>query len=315
MTTTTTPQPGTAALRLPALEAHAGAITVERVVLATDGGAASVGAMRWLAHRSRLHPLDITVQTVVQEDWVADQLEGATLEQAADDCLDASERYLARVAPSAEIRTSQTWGDPRAEFAASSAGADLLVVGSNRTRALSGLLGASFSTKIAEGARCPVVIVPKTWKPGTGAIVVGLAGDGTDDAALELAAREAETLHRELRVVHAWSWPSVLSSIPPHEEDTAVVDPRAQVLDDALALVRTAHPGLSVSGVIVEGHPATVLLREASGAELLVVGSHGWTVMDRFFIGSISRDIVSRPSCPVAVVRPFAPGRGSDEQG
>jgi len=291
---------------LPALEEHAADPLVEDVVLATDGGEASVGAMKWLARRSRLHRLNVTVMTVVEADWMTVQLDSGTLERAAEECLDASETYLARVAPSAEVRTVQAWGEPREEFARASQGADLLVVGSNRTSGLSSVLGASFSTKLAEGADCPVVVVPRTWRAGKGAVVVGVQGDGSDEAAIRLAVREARIMHRELRIVHSWSYPPILAPIAPLDEETpGVVDAHDSLLQGVVGRVRRENPTLSVSAVLAEGHPGEVLAREAQGGELLVVGSHGWTLMDRFFIGSVSREIISRPPCPVAVVRPF----------
>jgi nucleotide-binding universal stress UspA family protein len=86
-----------------------------------------------------------------------------------------------------------------------------------------------------------------------------------------------------------------------------VADTHDVVLDRVLIELRAGHPEVDIRGVLAEGEPADVLVREATGEELLVVGSHSWTVMDRFFLGSISREVLSRPACPVAVVRPREP--------
>ncbi|MCU1570488.1 MAG: hypothetical protein JWR33_1229 [Naasia sp.] len=288
----------------PARAERAASADPEHVLFATDGGDAGTGALEWLARRAEQRRLDIDVLTVVERDWTTIQLLEDVFRDAAEEVLDAAEAYLARTAPSAEVRTAMFFGDARAEFANASANADLLLVGSNRTGALSGMLGASFSTRLVEAGQCPVVVVPKTWRPGTGAVVVGVLGDGSDEAALRLAVDEATLLHRELRVIHVRDFPAMVPDALVEGAATAGLDAQGSLLSEVVDRIRTANPELLVRGILVEGHPAGALLREAEGAELLVVGRHGWRVMERFFIGSISRDIIARPPCPVAVVRP-----------
>jgi nucleotide-binding universal stress UspA family protein len=83
-------------------------------------------------------------------------------------------------------------------------------------------------------------------------------------------------------------------------------NPHDAVLTRVVEAVRRENPDLEVTGLLVEEGPASALIHEGAGAELLVVGSHGLTVTDRLFIGSVSREILSRPPCPVAVIRPKA---------
>jgi hypothetical protein len=48
-----------------------------------------------------------------------------------------------------------------------------------------------------------------------------------------------------------------------------------------------------------------VILDEAErwGADLIVVGSHGYRAWERFLLGSVSQAVVSHAKCSVAVVR------------
>jgi nucleotide-binding universal stress UspA family protein len=55
--------------------------------------------------------------------------------------------------------------------------------------------------------------------------------------------------------------------------------------------------------VVLEGHPAPVLLELAKDADLLVVGSRGHGQFTGMLIGSVSEHVVSHASCPVVVVR------------
>jgi nucleotide-binding universal stress UspA family protein len=296
---TLAPRPHTA----PALEEHSADPVVEHVLFATDGGDAGAGAMTWITDRARMHRLDVAVLTVIEQDWFAAAASGMYVAEAAERVVYAAEQYFARTAPSADVVTRVESGEPREVFAAASESQDLLVVGTNRTTALSSVLGSSFPMKLVEAARCPVIVVPKNWRHGHGAVVVGTQGDGSDDAALDFAVHEARVLHRELRVVHCMSVPALLGpDVSATTDDEAAV--RDAVLGSTLERLRMDNPDLSIRGVLAQGEPAEVLAREARGEELLVVGSHRYTVMDRFFIGSISREVLTRPVCPVAVVRP-----------
>jgi nucleotide-binding universal stress UspA family protein len=291
----------------PALEEHAADPFVERVVFATDGGPAGAGATRWIEHRAKMHRLDIQIEMVVELDWMTQELSGAAFTDAADAIVEAAKEYLGRTAPSARVETDVTWGEPRERLEQVSEHADLIVVGTSRSGRLAGMLGSTFPVKLAESARCPAIVVPKKWKPGRGAVVVGIQGDDYDDPALRFAIHEARVLHRPLKIVHAWE-------IPPMQFPAGLLadrfahapNPHQAVLARVVDAVRQENPDLEVTGLLVEEASASALIHEAAGAELLVVGSHGLTVADRLFIGSVSREILSRPPCPVAVIRPKA---------
>jgi nucleotide-binding universal stress UspA family protein len=288
-----------------ALEEHPADPIVEHVILVTDGGPAGGGAQRWVAHRAKMHRLNVEIDMVVELDWLAAEAGGADYGEAAEKMLNEVEEHLQRTAPSARVQTVVTWGNPRERFEQASEHADLIVVGTNRSGRLAGMMASTFPVKLAESARCPAVVVPKSWKPGHGAVVVGIQGDDHDAPALRFAVHEARVLHRELRVVHSWQIPSMLSPLVMLARSTPdIAHSHDAVLAGVVDSLRSENLDLDIRGVLVEGDAAGTLARESVGAELLVVGSHGLTVSDRFFVGSISREILSRPPCPVAVVRP-----------
>lgn len=294
---------------VPALPEHASDQRTERILVASDGGDAGAAALRWVAARAAMHRLLVTVLTVVERDWITGDFTEDRFSAAADRVLVRADEYLSSAAPSAEVSTRLEWGDPRELFARASATHDLLVVGTHRTGKFSAMLGSSFPIKLVEGAKCPVVVVPRNWAPGRGAVVAGIQGDGSEDVAVRFALHEARVLHRELRVVHAWGVPTILGpELPITTDDAGVADSHDVILGRSLSELRAMAPDVTIRGVLAEGDAAEVLAREAEGEELLVVGSHGWTVMDRFFLGSISREVLTRPPCPVAVVRPREKG-------
>ena len=84
-------------------------------------------------------------------------------------------------------------------------------------------------------------------------------------------------------------------------EDLAAVARQtlAAAVDDASA----AYPNIVVHQLVQRGHPAAVLIEQAKGADLLVVGSHGRGGFIGALLGSVSQHSVHHATCPVVVVR------------
>jgi universal stress protein A len=73
-----------------------------------------------------------------------------------------------------------------------------------------------------------------------------------------------------------------------------------------------ARAKLSVQASILFGRPVTKILEYAEdhGIDLIVIGSHGRTVMQKWWFGSVAQGVLLRAVCPVMMVRP--PHQGSD---
>jgi len=63
--------------------------------------------------------------------------------------------------------------------------------------------------------------------------------------------------------------------------------------------------GLTVETAVRHGDPRSVILDEAKewDADLIVVGSHGYTSLKRLLLGSVAQSVVSHAPCSVEVVR------------
>jgi nucleotide-binding universal stress UspA family protein len=286
---------------LPALPEVATDRRIERVLLATDGGIAGISAMHWIADRARVRTLDVTVLDVVDVPELPGW-EAGKRHFAADRAVRHATDYLAGAAASANCKGRVSAGDPRTCITAATEDADLLVIGTRRLAGSRHLL-ASFSTKVAETADCPAVVVPHGWKRSVGPVLVGVEGDGSDDAALDFAAHEAEVLHRELVLVHAWQLSRILTPAFPDELEQAVEVAAALRLAVVANRVRDSHPHLRIALLLAHDEPAPALARAAKGASLVVVGSHRLSVIDRALFASINRHVVERPECPVAIIR------------
>jgi nucleotide-binding universal stress UspA family protein len=134
-------------------------------------------------------------------------------------------------------------------------------------------------------------------------IVVGVDGSKSSARALSWAVQQAELTGAVLEVVTTWEWPTSYGWGLVIPEGWSPTDDAQKVLDEALGSLAEAHPGVTIRPVIIEGHPAPVLVHESEGADLLVVGSRGHGEFAGMLLGSVSEHCVTNAHCPVLVLR------------
>ncbi len=128
--------------------------------------------------------------------------------------------------------------------------------------------------------------------------------------ALELACSLARDLGARLVVLHVVSPPvavygeGMIATLP-------VTD--LEEVRKRLREVKPCDPGLPIDHRLVEGDPAEEIVREArdSGCDLIVLGTHGRTGLDRLLMGSVAERVMRKAACPVLTVRlPFPEAAG-----
>lgn len=102
--------------------------------------------------------------------------------------------------------------------------------------------------------------------------------------------------------------PGFLSKSPPSMFDEIMQQQRVELkkeLSSAVATVTKRVPGLHATTTLLEGSPKDTLVAEAErfGADLVVVGSHGYGPIRRFFLGSVSLFVAHHAPCSVLIVR------------
>ncbi|MFY1632892.1 universal stress protein [Solwaraspora sp. WMMB335] len=139
--------------------------------------------------------------------------------------------------------------------------------------------------------------------PARDRIVAGVHDSASSWAAVELAAREAATQHRPLRLVHALNWiPDELSG----GDDQPRPDAQ-QLVERAADLARAVAPGIDVTVEMSESAPSTALLRESRMASLVVIGDGDlaqWTCLP---LDALAVQVAARADCSVLVARASVP--------
>ena len=138
-------------------------------------------------------------------------------------------------------------------------------------------------------------------------IVVGLDGSDGGRAALSWALAEARLRGAQLDVVSAWEYPFEWAEgfnpqwLQDEEFFRASALERAQADVDELLDGEPQPSWLRI--VVVKGSPSDVLVAEAGGADLLVVGSRGRGGFAGLLLGSVSSACVHHSAVPVTVIR------------
>jgi nucleotide-binding universal stress UspA family protein len=293
-----------------------------RVVVGIDGSDHARLALTWALAEAARRRAAVEVLTAFPIDfyWMDPYL----LDQRWIDTVRADTEALARALVDEVRRTPEALARPGTDdldvtvlsFAGAAAahlvdradGADLLVVGSRGRGGVRSAIAGSVALHCAAHAPCPVVVVHPDAAPVAEPprVVVGL--DDSDHArrALAAAVTEAARLGARVDAVLAYQAPNYWSDLyaimmPPagETEDAALLRGRAIVGD-----VLGDEAAAAVHVVAVEGHPAQVLMRQAEGARLLVLGSRSRNQLEGVVLGSVALHAVMHAPCPVLVVHP-----------
>ena len=144
-------------------------------------------------------------------------------------------------------------------------------------------------------------------------ILIAVDGSPFSDAALDEVAARPWPSQSQVLVVTAFEAPLAATpevwALPPDyfEQIERSVRTRADlVMETAVKQLSEAlGPEIQIKGKCVAGSPKRVILDEAErwGADLIVVGSHGYHAWERLLLGSVSQAVVSHAKCSVEVVR------------
>ena len=144
-------------------------------------------------------------------------------------------------------------------------------------------------------------------------ILLAVDGSPCSDAAVEEVARRPWPEGSSVKVLTAYELPTPPTpeawALPANYFDELDIGLRKQaqdVVDEAIRKLRSKlNKSISLDGALLPGPPRSVILDEAEswGADLIVLGSHGYRAWERFLLGSVSQAVVSHAKCSVEVVR------------
>jgi nucleotide-binding universal stress UspA family protein len=144
-------------------------------------------------------------------------------------------------------------------------------------------------------------------------ILLAIDGSPCSEAAVEEVSRRPWPEGSTIKVLTTFELPTPPTpegwALPANyfaEMDAALRQQAENVIKRAITKLKPKlNQTISLDGKILPGPASNVILDEAEnwGADLIVVGSHGYRAWERFLLGSVSQSVVSHAKCSVEVVR------------
>ncbi len=150
-------------------------------------------------------------------------------------------------------------------------------------------------------------------------ILVGVDFSAESDAAIRTAIGFARAFDATITLLHVHELPTMMNGIVPGADsatDAHEMHDAAQAqLDELVSRLRASDPRALEGGITIEtevegGLAAQVILdRARSGKfDLVVVGTHGRSGLQRLLVGSVAEAVIRGAPCPVLTVHlPAAP--------
>lgn len=270
----------------------------ERILLATDGSEFSAGAEKVAIGMCVKGGASLAIATSVlsspEFDTMGSSEALARKEAEAAAHLDRIEAEAMRqgVACTKVIRYGD---DPYKDILAEAehVNADLIVVGRRGRRGLARLMLGDATLKVISMAKCSVLVAPKASVMWKNRLLLATDGSRSSDAAAVAAQR----------IAHCCATPiTVLSVEVPSHSAERQAEARS-IVQRVVRLLKEA--GLAAEPLVEKGETHHVVLdaAKATGADLIVMGSHGRTSLGRLLLGSNSERVIGRAECPVLVVK------------
>jgi nucleotide-binding universal stress UspA family protein len=144
-------------------------------------------------------------------------------------------------------------------------------------------------------------------------ILLAIDGSSCSDVAVNEVARRPWPPDSQVRVISVVEPPldiAVEGWVPPDDymqrlEKAARERAEATVKKAIERVQASAGDSIQVTSEIISGHAKNAILHEAEswGADLIVLGSHGYRGLKRLWLGSVSHAVASHANCSVEIVR------------
>jgi nucleotide-binding universal stress UspA family protein len=296
----------------------------ERIVVGIDGSAGARAALAWALTEAANRGANVEVVTAFPVDfyWTdAYLLDSRRIDAIRSDTETRARAMVDEVrhdpavarllgAEHLDLQVVVVADPPAVQLVQRSEGAALLVVGSRGRGAVRSTLAGSVALHCSTHARCPVVVVhPMTAEvSGQARVVVGLDDSEHGRAGLAAAVAHAAPLGARVDAVIAYEpenyWSDLYAVMTPPLGETGqhALERGESIVAEVLGPAPSERATVRVRAV--EGPPGQVLVREAEGARLLVVGSRSRNPLPGVVLGSVALHCVMHAPCPVLVVHP-----------
>ncbi len=286
---------------------------IEKILLSTDGSEYSEGAIREAINLAKKCSSKLTALSVIDTNPEFDVLAPQIVEKkekAARQTLDTVQARARQEGVNCDTVVHE--GEEPYKYIVDEAiksKSTMIVMGRRGRTGLKRLVMGSVTARVIGHAPCNVLVVPKAAQLEFKNILVATDGSKYSDAAaseaLGLAKRNGSALTVISVVPSELMTPADIDFTITQRELIAEKEMR-EAEKNAKAVKEAAQKeGVAVKAFVLSGRPAEAIIETAQEkkADLIVLGSHGRTGVERLLMGSVAERVIVLASCPVLVVK------------
>ena len=288
---------GPASVAVPAQQQLSPIGRFERFLVATDASEYSGGAVREALRMAQKCGARVHVLSVVARDAEYEALGEQLLKRELDTAAAHLEQVKAQAhAAGVACETHLVQGNEIHQEIANEAErvqADVIIMGRRGRHGLARRLLGDTTVKVIGTAKCSVLVAPRIADITGRHFVLASDGSRYADGAAVAAMNLAKFCNTPVTVV------SVTRDVHSDERRREAI----QIVRRAVAHLQ--KEGVSASGDVIHGLPDELIVQTARkvNADLIIMGSHGRTGLERILLGSISERVINEAPCAVLVVK------------
>jgi len=288
-------------------------VNTERLLLATDGSEFSEGAIREAIRMAKQCSSKLTVLSVIETNPEFESMAPQVLEKREKEVrahLEAVQARAKQEGVACDIALHE--GEDSYKYIVDEAVAKkstMIIVGRRGKKGFRRLVMGSTTSWTIGHAPCSVLVVPRAAQVQFKSIVVATDGSKYSAAAASEAIGIAKRNSAKLTAISVV--PAELAT--PADIDFATIE-REKLADqemhtaekNARAVKEAAQKeGVDAQAFVMSGKPADAIIEIAKDqkADLVVVGSHGRTGLDRLLMGSVAERVIVLATCAVLAVK------------
>jgi len=285
----------------------------ERLLLATDGSQHSEGAIREAIRLAKKCSSSLTAVSVIETNPEFETIAPQVLEKMEKEARAHLEEVKARAKKDGvDCVTAVHEGEDSYKYIVDEAvkqKSSMIVMGRRGKKGLKRLVMGSTTSWTIGHAPCSVLVVPSAAQVELKSIVVATDGSKYSAAAASEAIGIAKRNNSKLTVIAVV--PAELAT--PMDIDVVmsqrelIAEKEMHVAEQNAKAVKEAaqKEGVSVQAFVMSGKPADAVIETAKekDADLIVVGSHGRTGLERLLMGSVAERIIVLSDRAVLVVK------------
>ena len=288
-------------------------LNTERLLLSSDGSEYSEGAIREAIKLAKRCGSALSVLSVVETNAEYAALAPQLVEKSEK----AAREHLAAVkdrakAEGVDAETILREGEDSYAYVTEEASkhkSTMIIMGRRGRKGLKRLVMGSTTARVIGHAPCSVLVVPRAASVEFKSIVVATDGSKYSAAAasetIGIAKRNNANITVAAVVPADIAMPTDVDFAAMQAEKLADQEMHAAEKNAKTVKEAAAKEGVEAKAFVMTGKPADAIMEIARDqkADLVVVGSHGRTGLDKLLMGSVAERVIVLAPCAVLVVK------------